>query len=160
MSLCPGSRSHGFTLFGSRLPGFTLPVPACPGAWRPDAPRGRPGRRRQLCGRHTEEAGARQVVEPGTLAFRTGGDGPVRPYEPTPTSRGDECRLAGACKILGVSDPECRPVTVGTAYRPECGPDPGRVGLTGTRCPSRLPLPNCPLGPWGAGRLRAERVAV
>lgn len=51
-----------------------------------------------------QEAGARQVVEPGTVAFWTDGDSLALPYGPTPISRGDECRLASPCNVLGALD--------------------------------------------------------
>src|SRR5919198_6277300 len=50
------------------------------------------------------ETSARQVVDPGTVAFWTDGDALALPYGPTPISRGDECRLAGYCNILGSID--------------------------------------------------------
>ncbi|MFJ3790647.1 cyclophilin-like fold protein [Kitasatospora sp. NPDC090091] len=50
------------------------------------------------------EAGAQQVVEPGTVAFWTDGDSLALPYGPTPISRGDECRLASPCNVLGALD--------------------------------------------------------
>ncbi|MEU9011974.1 cyclophilin-like fold protein [Streptomyces sp. NPDC048479] len=54
------------------------------------------------------EAAARQVVEPGTVAFWTEGDALALPYGPTPISRGDECRLAGPCNVLGRIDGDPR----------------------------------------------------
>ena len=54
------------------------------------------------------ETNARQVVEPGTVAFWTDGDALALPYGPTPISRGDECRLASPCNVLGQIDGDSR----------------------------------------------------
>ncbi|MFF5423504.1 MULTISPECIES: cyclophilin-like fold protein [unclassified Streptomyces] len=54
------------------------------------------------------EEGARQVVDPGTVAFWTEGDALALPYGPTPISRGDESRLASPCNLLGALDGDPR----------------------------------------------------
>ncbi|MFJ6422608.1 cyclophilin-like fold protein [Streptomyces hydrogenans] len=54
------------------------------------------------------EAGARQVVDPGTVVFWTDGDALALPYGPTPISRGEECRLASPCNVLGSLDADPR----------------------------------------------------
>ncbi|WP_327354882.1 cyclophilin-like fold protein [Streptomyces sp. NBC_01304] len=54
------------------------------------------------------EDDAQQVVEPGTVAFWTDGDALALPYGPTPISRGDECRLASPCNLLGALDGDPR----------------------------------------------------
>ncbi|WP_369272129.1 cyclophilin-like fold protein [Streptomyces sp. R11] len=54
------------------------------------------------------ETNAQQVVEPGTVAFWTDGDALALPYGPTPISRGDECRLASPCNVLGRIDGDPR----------------------------------------------------
>ncbi|MGW7362194.1 cyclophilin-like family protein [Streptomyces sp. NPDC054841] len=54
------------------------------------------------------EADARQVVDPGTVAFWTEGDALALPYGPTPISQGDKPRLASPCNILGRIDGDPR----------------------------------------------------
>ncbi|MEU2878300.1 cyclophilin-like fold protein [Streptomyces sp. NPDC007070] len=54
------------------------------------------------------ETDARQVVDPGTVAFWTDGDALALPYGPTPISHGDECRLASPCNVLGRVDGDPR----------------------------------------------------
>jgi hypothetical protein len=56
----------------------------------------------------SRETDARQVVDPGTVAFWTEGDALALPYGPTPVSRGDECRLASPCNVLGRLDGDPR----------------------------------------------------
>ncbi|MFI2641656.1 cyclophilin-like fold protein [Kitasatospora sp. NPDC018614] len=69
------------------------------------------------------ETDARQVVDPGTVAFWTDGDALALPYGPTPISRGDECRLASPCNVLGRIDGDPRLLTAVRAG------DPVRVEL-------------------------------
>ncbi|MCX4882045.1 MULTISPECIES: cyclophilin-like fold protein [unclassified Streptomyces] len=54
------------------------------------------------------ETGARQVVDPGTVAFWTDGNALALPYGPTPVSRDAECRLASPCNVLGRIDGDLR----------------------------------------------------
>ncbi|MDC7337931.1 cyclophilin-like fold protein [Streptomyces lydicus] len=54
------------------------------------------------------EADAREVVEPGTVAFWPPGNALALPYGRTPISEGDEPRLASACNVLGRIDGDPR----------------------------------------------------
>lgn len=47
------------------------------------------------------EAGAKQVVEPGTVCFWVEGSSLALPYGPTPASVGSEPRLVCPCNVLG-----------------------------------------------------------
>ncbi|MGB0603607.1 MAG: cyclophilin-like fold protein [Candidatus Latescibacterota bacterium] len=47
------------------------------------------------------EDDARQVVDPGTVCFWTGGNSLALPYGPTPASQGDECRLVTEVNVIG-----------------------------------------------------------
>ena len=69
------------------------------------------------------ETSARQVVDPGTVAFWTDGDALALPYGPTPISRGAECRLATPCNVLGRLDGDPRLLATARAG------DPVRVEL-------------------------------
>ncbi|MDG9718568.1 cyclophilin-like fold protein [Streptomyces sp. DH24] len=64
------------------------------------------------------ETNAREVVEPGTVAFWTDGDALALPYGPTPISRGDECRLASPCNVMGRLDGDARLLTTVRAGDP------------------------------------------
>ena len=47
------------------------------------------------------EADAQQVVEPGTVCYWVQGHSLALPFGPTPVSKGNECRLASPCNVLG-----------------------------------------------------------
>ncbi|HKA39017.1 MAG TPA: cyclophilin-like fold protein [Burkholderiales bacterium] len=72
------------------------------------------------------EADAQQVVEPGTVCFWVPGHALALPFGPTPISKGQECRLANPCNVLGKieGDPrELKKVKQGMAIRVEALPD-------------------------------------
>ena len=74
----------------------------------------------------TLEADAQQVVESGTVCFWVEGNSLALPFGPTPISKGDECRLAARCNVLGniVGDArELKTVKAGAAIRVELVPD-------------------------------------
>jgi uncharacterized protein len=54
------------------------------------------------------EAGAKQVVPPGTVCFWVEGASLALPWGRTPLSEGKEPRLAGPCNVLGAIDGDPR----------------------------------------------------
>ena len=54
------------------------------------------------------EDDARQVVDPGTVCFWTGGNSLALPYGPTPASQGDECRLVTEVNVIGSIEGDSR----------------------------------------------------
>jgi hypothetical protein len=54
------------------------------------------------------EAGAKQVVPPGTICFWTEGSSLALPWGRTPVSEGDESRLVTRCNVLGKIDGDPR----------------------------------------------------
>lgn len=54
------------------------------------------------------EAGARDVVQPGELAFRVEGEAVVIGYGPTPNSEDTEIRLAMPANVWGVTKTDVR----------------------------------------------------
>ena len=72
------------------------------------------------------EADARQVVDAGTVCFWVDGNSLALPFGPTPVSKGDECRLASKCNVLGriEGDPRrLKTVRDGEAIRVELAGD-------------------------------------
>lgn len=68
------------------------------------------------------ESDARQVVDAGTVCFWVEGGALALPFGPTPMSRGNECRLAAKCNVLGSIDGDARrlkSVSDGVAIRVE-----------------------------------------
>jgi hypothetical protein len=47
------------------------------------------------------EAGATEVVEPGTVCYWVQGSSLALPFGRTPASKGSECRLVTPCNVLG-----------------------------------------------------------
>ena len=72
------------------------------------------------------ESDAQQVVEPGTVCFWVEGSSLALPFGPTPVSKGDECRLAARCNVLGKIEGDSRElkkVKAGASIRVELLPD-------------------------------------
>ena len=54
------------------------------------------------------EDNARQVVDPGSVCFWTGGGCLALPFGPTPVSEGAECRLVTEVNVLGIIEGDPR----------------------------------------------------
>jgi hypothetical protein len=67
-----------------------------------------------------EDETAREVVEPGTVAFWVDGSCLCLFWGPTPVSKGGECRAASAVNVVGrVTKPELLPALKGRKVRVE-----------------------------------------
>jgi hypothetical protein len=63
---------------------------------------------------------AREVVDPGTVAFWVDGSCLCLFWGPTPVSKGRECRAASAVNVVGrVTNPEALPTLKGSKVRVE-----------------------------------------
>jgi len=70
-----------------------------------------------------EEQDAREVVEPGTVAYWPAGACLCLFWGPTPASQGDECRAASAVNLVGrVLNPEVLPRLKARKVRVETAP--------------------------------------
>jgi uncharacterized protein len=56
------------------------------------------------------EAGAKQVVPPGSVCFWVEGSSLALPWGRTPVSQGDESRLVTRCNVLGAIDGDPRQI--------------------------------------------------
>ena len=55
-----------------------------------------------------QEAGAREVMQPGEVAFWPPGDAVALVWGRTPVARGDELRLASPCNVIGQAREDLR----------------------------------------------------
>jgi hypothetical protein len=71
------------------------------------------------------EKDAREVVDPGTVAFWPAGDCLCIFWGPTPASRGEECRAASKVNVVGrVVNPEVLPKLRGSRVRVAVATEP------------------------------------